>query len=50
MVFLDGAPVPGDYLPAVQALINDCCEAAETFGEDDLETYAAELAKLEIAK
>lgn len=46
--FIDGGDVPLGYMPRVQALINDCCEAAESFGDDDLEAYAAELHNLEM--
>lgn len=45
--FLDGEPVPPDYLARVSALINDCFDAEDEFGPDYLEPYAAELAKLE---
>lgn len=48
--FIDGGDVPPDYLSRVQALLDDTADAVEAFGDDDLETYAAELRKLEMPK
>lgn len=35
--FLDGTPVPDDYLTAVSQLVRDAALAIEMIGEDELE-------------
>ena len=45
--FMDGTPVPQDYQTKISNLARAAAEAAEIFGEDEMERYAA-LEKVEM--
>jgi hypothetical protein len=36
--FIDGTPVPDDYLQSISLLVRDAALAIDMFGEDELET------------
>ncbi len=42
--FIDGTPVPDDYLTSVSQLVRDAALAVDMFGEDELEAAAREQA------
>jgi hypothetical protein len=42
MKFLDGTDVDEKYAKAVSALVSGAAAAAESFGEDELETFASQ--------
>jgi len=38
--FIDGTPIPADYMKKIGRLIDDVCRAEELFTLDELEEYA----------
>lgn len=40
--FIDGTPVPDDYLSAMARLVHDAALAIDMFGEDELEAAIGE--------
>ena len=38
--FLDGTPIPADYMEKIGRLIDDVCRAEELFTLDELEEHA----------